>query len=178
MLFDASDWTKYASGAESIAKVFGIVIGGGWVFWRFIYQGEFKKRIGFEVDVRFVSQKDDVWLVELLARVDNKGVVTHKINKFTFELRGLYDKDAIEESEKANGQIAMRILKEGSWLPKKWSNTFIRPGVCNVYAYVTAVPREATVVLLTGRFNYAGREGFHTALKLVDVPKVKGEAGS
>jgi hypothetical protein len=165
-------WTALVSVIESIVKIIAIVIGGGWAFWRYVYQGEFKRRVAFNVDVNFVAVHQDVWLVELLASVENKGLVTHEIEGFSFKLRCIFPEDALEETgKKANFQTNFpHKLKEGTWLPNQWGNTFVRPSICTRYVFVTSVPARAVAVVLSGRFRYPERESFHTAVKLVKVP--------
>ncbi len=176
-LLGVGDWRLALGVAESVAKTLAIVGAGAWAFWRYVYQGEYQVRVGFTVDVNFVTRVGEDWLVELLAVADNKGLVTHRITQFSFYLRCLYPEDAIEEAEKANFQTNMpHVLKRGSWLPsgEKWGWTFIRPGICNQYRYVTVIPARATAALLTGRFDYSGKDGFATAVKVVKVPEEQG----
>lgn len=165
-------WAQVASLVESAVKVAAILIGGGWAFWRYVYQGEFKRRVSFNVDVNFVVEHADMWHVELIGLVENKGVVTHQITDFGFKLRCIFPDDPIEESgEKANFQTNFpHKLKVGTWVPNKRGNTFVRPGICTRYTYVASVPRHAIAVVLTGRFKYPEKDAFHTAVKLAKVP--------
>jgi hypothetical protein len=153
-------------------KTTAIVIAGGWAFWRYVYQGEFKRRVQFDVDVTFIAEQDDVWHVELVAVVENKGLVTHQISEFGFTLRSIDPGDPIEETDElVNFQTNFpHKLKEGSWLPKQWGDTFVRPGICTRYTYVTTIPRGPIAVVLTGRFRYPGKDSYHTAVKLSKVP--------
>ncbi len=166
-------WTEIVSVVESVVKTAAIIAGGGWAFWRYAYQGEFKRRVAFNVDVNFVAEHEDVWLVELLALVENKGLVTHEIANFSFKLRCIYPEDAIEEAgQQANFQTNFpHKLKEGTWLPNRWGNTFVRPGICTRYTYVAAVPKRAIAVLLTGRFRYPEKDSYHTAVKVAKMPQ-------
>jgi len=165
-------WTGVIGSVESIVKIVAVVVGGGWAFWRYVYQGEFKRRVAFNVDVNFVAEHQDVWLVELLASVENKGSVTHQIADFSFKLRCIFPEDAVEETgKKANFQTNFpHKLKEGTWLPNQWGNTFVRPGICTNYVFVTAVPKRAVAVVLSGRFRYPEKNAFHTAVKVRKVP--------
>jgi hypothetical protein len=144
------DWVHVANGIESIIKAAAIVTGGFWVLWKFVLQGEYQRRISFQVDVQFIGKHTDFWLVELIALVENKGLVSHTIRKFDFDLRQLTVKDVIQDGgEEINWQTCSpHKLKEGSWIPRGWKSTFVRPGVTNRYNYITTVPREATYVLL------------------------------
>lgn len=165
-------WTELIGGVESVVKTIALLIGGGWAFWRYVYQGEFKRRVEFNVDVNFVSVHRDVWLVELVASVENKGLVTHQIMGFSFKLRCIFPEDGVMDTgKKANFQTDFpHKLKEGTWLPNQWGNTFVRPGICTRYVFVTDVPKHAVAIVLSGRFQYPEKRTFHTAVKLVKVP--------
>jgi hypothetical protein len=167
-----SGWAAIAAVVESVVKTAAIVFAGGWAFWRYVYQGEFKRRVQFDVDVTFVAEQDDIWHVELVALVDNKGLVTHRIADFGFKLRSIYPEDPIEEAgQRVNFQTNFpHKLKEGTWLPSRRGNTFVRPGICTRYTYVTTVPGRAIAVVLTGRFRYPEKDSYHTAVKLLKVP--------
>lgn len=173
-------WKEIAEGVESIVRTVAVVLGGGWAFWRYVYQGEFKRRVAFNVDVNFVAGHGDRWLVELLATVDNKGLVTHQIADFGFKLRCIYPEDGAEDAGKrANFQTNFpHKLKEGTWLPNQWGNTFVRPGISTRYTFVTSVPQRAVAVVLSGRFRYPEKNAFHTAVKLVKTPSVAAPAVS
>jgi hypothetical protein len=165
-------WMEVTSAVESIVKTAALLVGGGWAFWRYVYQGEFKRRVVFNVDVNFVAEHKDMWHVELLAIVENKGLVTHEIADFGFKLRCICPEDPIEKAEKrANFQTNFpHKIDEGTWLPNHRGNIFVRPGVCTRYTFVASVPARAVAVVLSGRFRYPERNTFHTAVKLVKVP--------
>lgn len=165
------DWAHFAGALESIVKTVAIVFGGAWVFFKFVWQGDYQRRISFTVDVQFIGRHTDFWLVEVVAVIENKGLVSHTITKFIFDLRQLKLEDTlVEGGEEINRQTRFpHKLKKGSWLPQSWGDTFVRPGVSNRYSYVTTVPKDAAYVLLHGRFDY-GPQSFHTADRVLKVP--------
>jgi hypothetical protein len=131
-------------------------------------------RIEFTVDVAFVGIQEGKWLVEVIAVLENKGVVPTKLCKLTFDLRCLHGSDPIEDGPADINQqtnIPRVLIKSRSWFPKDWEWTFIHPGVRTRYSYVTAVPSDASFVLVHGRFKYPDDQLFHTADRLVQVPR-------
>lgn len=151
-----------------------VVVGAGaavWAIVKTVRRREHAPRLQFAVDIQFVGVQDGQWLVELLALVDNNGLVRHTIREFTFDLRILYARDHIKEGDQAvNGQTLIpNKIKTGAWVPSAWEGTFIEPGVQTRYSFVSAIPVNATFALLHGRFDY-GQNSFHTADKLVAVP--------
>jgi hypothetical protein len=137
-------------------------------------QREHTPRVDFRVDVRFVGPHQDAWIVEVLAFLDNKGLVKYETRSLKFELRALLKSDLLAVGDESIGfQTEIpHILVTGSWLPAARSNTFIEPGMATKYSYVTSVPENATIVLLHGRVQYESDvEVIHTAEVLVAVPQ-------
>jgi hypothetical protein len=134
-------------------------------------------RVDFGVDVRFVGAHQDAWITEILAFIDNKGLVKYTTQSFSFELRALLESDSLGlggESIGCQTEIP-HVLVTGSWLPAGSSNTFIEPGMETKYSYVTSVPQNATILLLHGRVEYVSDvEVTHTAEALVAVPRFPG----
>jgi hypothetical protein len=95
-------------------------------------------------------------LFEVLAELENKGVVPLKINDLKFKVRGLYEDDEITKGDNAiRGQIKIpHLLLVGSWLPEHWNYTFICPGVKTEYNYVAALPLGVSFVRIEGSFTY------------------------
>lgn len=138
---------------------------------------EYSKRLEFLVDVEFVGLQGDVWIVELLAFVHNKGLVDHTITQFDFDLRCMRrGEPTVEGGDDIGGQVLFpHMLKTGQWLPALWSGTFIEPGLSTKYSYLTSIPTDATFLLLHGRIDY-GDERFHTAERVAVVPIRQAEA--
>ena len=133
------------------------------------------ERIDFAVEVRFVARHDESWLVELAARLDNKGLVRYETNELTFDLRCIYPDDPLSPGgPEINGQTLIpHVVTTGSWLPADWGGTFIEPGLSTRYSFIAAVPAGAVAVLLHGRFRYqpGNDERFsHTAETFEAVP--------
>ena len=114
-----------------------------------------------------------MWLVALLAHVENKGLVRHVIEEFVFELRCLKQSDHLAfGSEDIGFQTPIpHLLRKGAWIPKTWPGTFIGPGLSTTYRYVTSVPIEASFVLLHGSFTFGQARFVHTEDSLVIVPE-------
>ncbi len=166
---------QLTGGFQSIATIIAVIVGGIWTYRLFVQREKGIPRIEFTVDIAFVGKQGDQWLVELLAFVENKGLVQHTASNFNFDVRCLLESDQIKEGdERIDFQINIpHKLKEGSWLPLEWKATRIDPGLKTRYSYVYAIPTSATFVLLHGRFTYANNI-LHTADKLIYVPREMG----
>jgi hypothetical protein len=145
---------------------------GVWAIIKARKRREHAPRLEFTVDVNFVGIHSDSWLVELVALVQNKGLVRHLIREFSFDLRVLHQDDPVRfGADKINYQTEIpHLLKDGSWVPKSWQGTFIEPSLQTRYSCVAHLPISVRFVLLHGKFDYDGVTGFHTADRLVHVP--------
>ena len=161
-----------AGGLESLVTIGAIIVGAYFAYVKWVRRAEHNPRLEFSVDISFVGVHQDMWLVELLAHVENKGLVRHSITEFTFDLRGLDPEDPVKQGDsKINEQVEIpHLIKTGSWLPGNWASTFIEPGMMTRYSYTTSVPTTAAFVLLHGKFSYNRPGAYHTADRLIRVP--------
>ena len=124
-------------GSQIIAFVV-LVAGAVWGFLKFFKRDEHFPRVVFEVSANFVGHQDDQVLFEVIAELENKGVVPLKIKNLVFKVRGLYDHEELGKGDESiRGQTRIpHVLLEGSWIPKNWSHTFVYPGVKTEYNYI------------------------------------------
>ena len=152
---------------------FGVLLVGiGWGIAKFLKRDEHFPHIFFEVSANFVGVQGDQNLFEVLALLENKGVVPIKIRDLNFKVRGLYQQDPLEKGDASiRGQIKIpHILVEGSWIPEQWEYTFIYPGVKTEYNYIAAIPLNVSFVRVEGSFSYERKGTTHRAAKLLKVP--------
>jgi len=166
------EWKNLASTLQSFATIASFIIGGIWVYWKFIRQQEKYPNIEFLADIDFIGIQDDWWVVEIIATVDNKGKTQHKMNEFKFDLNAIYTEDQVNVSPKWGGQVNFpRLLAEGSFLPEKIDFFFLDPGTKAKYSYIVRIPKQATFVILHCWFKYADKRNYgHTAEKTIAVP--------
>lgn len=156
---------------QSAATGIALLIGAIWAFYKFYRQRENYSLIDFTVDVEFHSQKDDWWIVELIAYIENKGKVQHRIQDFEFELASLNANDEVTIAEQFGSQVYFpNILSRGSFLQKKYKYFFNEPGLKNKYSFVARVPKDANTVLLHSWFKYLDGKHSHSAEVTKKVP--------
>ena len=128
-------------------------------------------RVDLDVDVKFVGRQGDRWLVEIVADVENSGLVCNSIEAFDFSLRCIYPSDPVEDGDALiNYQAKIpHKIKSGSWLPVTWTGTVVEPGTSVRYTHIAAVPSQASFVFVHGRCKYSTGT-YHTADKLIRVP--------
>lgn len=167
-LIEFKDWADILT---STLTSLSIIIGGGWVFYRFILQEERYPNINFTTEINVIGKQDKFWIIELIALVENKGKAQHKMKEFGFDLKALFKNDKIETNEKWGNQIDFpHKLSFGSYLPKNQSFFFIDPGTTAKYSYITKVPEDASFLILHSNFKYYNRKGYmHTAEKTINL---------
>jgi hypothetical protein len=171
MAYDS--WNHLTGSIEHVATVFAILVGAMWAYLRFMRQREGHGRMDLTADLTFIGRKGRDWVVEIVARVENKGLVRHWISEFIFRTRYLGDGDpTIHGGPEINGQLAFPQRGDnGSFFPKDWERSFIEAGGCNVYRFVSIVPESARFVLVYERFSYQDRKSdFHTSQRVFAVP--------
>ena len=162
------EFKDLAAGISSGATALAVILGSGWAFLRFVLQREAHPKIEFEADVNFVRLQGDFWIVEAVAHVRNKGLVRHNIRKFTFSIRYLTAADPVQPDQQFLVCLPHSAAK-GSWLPAGWGDTFVEPGIHTRYSAPARIPKDATTVLIHGKFDY-GSKDWHTSDKLLAVP--------
>jgi hypothetical protein len=157
---------------QSIITPTALIIGGLWAYRRYGVEAKNLAHIETSADIVFIGQQGDFSIVELLAILNNKGNVQHKIEKFTFDLNALHSDDPIEVSDRWGGQVNFpHEIAKGSFLPKSFQYFFVGPSVTAKYSYIARVPKSATYLIFHCRFDYVDRRGSsHTMEKTVRVP--------
>src|ERR1041384_5106939 len=134
-----------ASGATSVA----LLVAAAWASFKFVRQRENHPLIDFSADIVFHKKLGNWWVVELVAFIENKGKVQHRIRDFDFDLASLSASDQVITSEEFGGQVYFpTVISKGSFRPKKYGEFFVEPGLKNKYSYITRVPVEAEIVIL------------------------------
>jgi hypothetical protein len=159
---------------KNILTSIAILVGGGWTFWRFVLQREGNSKIQFNVDLKVIGVHKDKFIVEVIAMVENKGLVRHYVNDFRFDLLYLSDKqDIVEGDESINKQVLFeKIVSKRYWIPPDWYYSFIDAGVTQNYTYTTFLPIESKYALVFAQFKYPDRKSdFHTSQKTFAIQK-------
>jgi hypothetical protein len=166
------DWTELFSLVGKVTSTVLAVAGGWWAFEKWRKREEHFPRIAFEVSVNFIGLKDAKIICELVATLENKGVVPLKIREFTFVLRGLAGSDPLARGNEAiRRQLNFpRKLDEGRFVPEDWEYSFVHPGVKTEYNFVTFIDNDIAFVRLQGDFEYLANGETHHAARIHKVP--------
>jgi flagellar biogenesis protein FliO len=80
---------------ESFLKCLAILIAGLWVIFKFIINRDHSPKIQFELDIIFLGRQDDKILIEVVAKLLNKGKVRHVFDEFNFDIYTLNKEDKL-----------------------------------------------------------------------------------
>ena len=70
---------NYFAALQSLATVISFIIGGIWVFRKYINHQERFPHIEFSADINFIGLQGEWWIVELIGIIENKGKCQHRI---------------------------------------------------------------------------------------------------
>ena len=166
---EIKEWIGF--GKDLITSL-GVLVGGGWALWRFVLRRERHPKIQFDLEVRLISRAHDHLIVEVIAIVQNKGLVRHLLRDFRFDLLYLPDGAPVcEGTEVINHQALFRpVFKRRYWISPDWVFSFIDAGVTQNYTYLARVPQDASVLVVFAKFKYPDSESdFHTAQRAFNV---------
>ena len=161
-----------AKDIASIAQSFAIVVGGIWAYHRYVLEENNYPHIETSAEINFVGQQGDFWIVELIAVLNNRGKVQHKIRKFVFDLNAVFSDEKIEVNKKWGGQVDFaNEVANGSFIPNDFQYFVIGPAITAKYSYVARVPKSARFLILHCSFDYVDDRGFsHSMEKTVRIP--------
>jgi hypothetical protein len=158
----------------ALVSTVALIVGGMWAFVRFVLHWELFPRINMSVGVNFVGRLEAGWMVEVIARVTNSGMVPHTVTALDFELRGIkYDDELIDGSPAIREQLYFKnLIREKSWITaEKQKHMRLMPKVTLRYNYVTMIPDSYRFLILHGKLSYGKHRGIvHRADRVIHVP--------
>jgi hypothetical protein len=162
---DLEGWKNLMAVVGSLATVASLIVGAWWTARRFFLQQLHRPNIEFTADIKIIAKHNGAWLVELLALIENKGKVQHRMKNLEFDLNGLSAADQLQADQRWGGQVDFpRPVGRGSFLPKQHELFFIDPGVKAKYSYSARVDANIEILNLHSWFKYEdAREFGHTA---------------
>jgi len=166
MALSLADLKNLTDVLESLATVFGLAVAGVWAYRRYVLQAERWPHVATSAEVNFVGRQEGRWLVELVAVLDNRGKVEHRVKDFTFDLSGLRREDPLLPDEQWGGQVSFpQSLSTGSFLPQNLKYFSVGPGVTARYSFLASFPDDVSFVLLHCSFRYMDRAGYSHSME-------------
>jgi hypothetical protein len=175
------DWIDVAQGLVTVAAM---LIGGFWAWSRLVVERGLIPPSQMDLALRTMGSSESATIVEIAVRLHNKGSSALVVTDLRVRLRYLNDDDDIQlidapekaafgrvnfphahvlnrigaEERVANAQIRDHDsrLGRGEFLLVP-HDTFVQPGVDQLYTFVTALPRTSSYVLARASFRYEVR---------------------
>jgi len=163
------DWSEIVKNVLEGLAICGAAV---WALFRFGLFRERYAKIEFNLDCRYLGKSNHCRLVELIAVIENKGLVRQYIKEWTFDLLLLDDSTMIDETDSTiNYQVKFfnKKISKRPWVPASWYTTFIDAGTRQVYTYLTAVPENTKFITLYSRFIYPSSNDFHSSQKTFEL---------
>jgi hypothetical protein len=139
--------------------------------WWFLYTTQFKPRLQFDLDCRFIAcEETQSRLAELHFIFENKGFVEHRLYDLNVAVHTLDRAGSLESRETGEVIFPVRLLSRTSIVPREYGYYFVRPGVKQIITHTISIPSDISVVRVTSSFLYGRDKDFpHTARRVFPV---------
>jgi hypothetical protein len=157
-----------------VATIVSIVVGGIWVYRKYVRQQERYPNIEFTADINLLGIQGEFWIAELIAIIDNKGKAQHRFKEFHFDLSAIEQSaSSLRTDERWGNQVDFpAAIANGSFLPAQLGFFFVDPGIKAKYSYITRIPVTVSLVILHCWFKYSdGRRFSHAAERTIAIPR-------
>lgn len=146
--------------------ILATLIGGLWVWSKYIIERALIPPAEFSLDFNFLGTKEENSIVECLLLLKNIGNSTLVVKDIMIRIKYLGKNDNISIfTDKKEGAKFGRLnfpnsrSRDFSEGKKRFTvigyDTFVQPGVRQIYTLVTTIPEDASFLLLKGEFKYA-----------------------
>jgi hypothetical protein len=174
-------WIEIVQGLLTIAA---LLIGGFWAWSRFVVERGLIPASQMDLALRTIGFSESATIVEIAVQLHNTGSSALMVSDFRIRLRYLNDDEQIqlfddpekptfgrinfphahvlnrigaeERVAKVRGHDCDLKLGRGEFLVVPY-DTFVQPGVDQLYSFVTALPRSSSYVLARASFRYEVR---------------------
>jgi len=170
---------------ESLVKIIAIIVGAVWAVYRFGLFRERHSKIEFTLDFHQLGLQDNKIVGEVVAILENKGKVRHRINakEFVLTIRTLRSNSKIElcsDTEEKEIDIKQlnfpyKIISNEPFV-QSYEETYIDSEVKQNYSYPISFESDVTFILVKARFNLINqKDDFQTAQKVFKITKETAE---
>ncbi len=165
---DHEAFKDISQGISSIFSTIAITIGAVWALWKFVLQKERTPRAEFDISAEFLGKQNGKWIIEVSAKLANKGKVRHLMKDANLNIRYLTKNDKVEESIQ-EGHFKQIFFPNSIGKRKAWWDSYIDPSLEFRNSYLASVPEEATYILILCKFNY--EKDVWPAQRVLKVPQ-------
>ncbi|MCL6262983.1 hypothetical protein [Craterilacuibacter sp. RT1T] len=173
-----ADWNEIAKLFQSLVTTTSILIGGMWVYLKYVRQQERYPNIESSAEIKLIGVQGGYWIAEIVATVENKGKTQHRMYDFFFNMFAISADDPVNTDPRWNGQVNFpHEVVTGSFLPKQYKFFYVDPGVTAKYSYIARIPVNYSFVILHWYFMYGDNRKFkHVAECTIQLDLKKGQS--
>lgn len=175
MSISLKDWSEIFKNVLEGVAVLGAAI---WTIFRFgIFRERFAK-IEFNLDCQYIGSTPDGHIIELIAVIENKGLVRQYIKDWSFDILIFRETDRIDETD-ANVRNQVKFTKkfsQGKWITTP--STFIDAGIRQRYPYITSVSNDTKFITVYSGFTYPGTSDYHASQKTFAIEIISEQKNS
>jgi len=149
--------------------ILAVSLGGLWAYTKFIMERGLLPPIEFTIDCNQVGEQKNKLLIELLLHLNNKGSSTLVAKDISARILFIDRENELATFNNPNkptfgrvnfpNKLAKSIVGDStdcsSMIPIIPYDTFVQPGVDQIYTYITSVPNTTTFLYVLAQFRYA-----------------------
>lgn len=155
------DFNYLGNGIASLATAIGILVGGGWILYRFRLNRDSYPRAEIAHQFAGCSSGHETLLVRVNVNIENVGAVPLQIGKMIIRLQQICPCDASILEGLAN---ASKEREEGDWPILAQRSLFdpkcqVEPGEHELFCFDFVIPESVKVVTLYTHFENRKRPG-------------------
>jgi hypothetical protein len=164
---NVSEFTAWLQLATAVLGGLAVLIDGLWAFTKYVVERGVLPPVQFSIEVRVVGCQKGHKVIEVLPQVLSVGTATAVIRGMSLRLLYLLTDDPVRlenapTSRFGHARFTRSVSKELSGDEIKRisitpHDTFVQPGISQTYTLVTAVPEDASFLLVHCQFEYAQR---------------------
>lgn len=146
--------------------------GAIWAIRKWLKKEELFPRIVFNIDAEVIGEQDNKIILDIIATIENKGMVPLKIKEFNYELTGIKrDESLTKNHSDVQHQLDFpHKLDSGSFLLDTWKHSFVQQDVSVHYNQITFIPNTISYILIRGAFKYIDTNKNHYANHIIKIP--------
>lgn len=139
-----------------------VLLVGLWTYTKFVIERALLPPVGFTLDCHVLGEQSGKRLVEVLLHLRNAGGATLVATDIATRLRYITSDDSLDLlGDPTKSTFGRANFPHRTCIPSLINittyNTFVQPGIDQIYTLVTAVPASATFLLIWAQFRYAQR---------------------
>jgi hypothetical protein len=134
------EWKDGAAIFQAVATGVSLLVAAAWIFYRYVRNAENRSNVGLTCEIVVLGAQGNQQVVQITAKVENRGKIPYHIHALELSLRGLALDGDVKHEESSRRQLDFGALfYEGSFIGKGWY-TIVDPGIVGQYHQVVAVP--------------------------------------